>query len=102
MRADAGLLDRVLANILENALRHSPGRREVVVQAGRLGDRVQIRVVDRGPGVPDEAKDQIFAPFQRGGTHRGARAWASAWPSPGVSPRRWTAPSGPRTRPVAG
>ena len=52
-----GLLDRVLANVLENALRHSPGRREVVVQAGRLGDRVQIRVVDRGPGVPDEAKD---------------------------------------------
>jgi two-component system sensor histidine kinase KdpD len=67
VRADAGLLDRVLANILENALRHSPGRREVVVQAGRLGDRVQIRVVDRGPGVPDAAKDQIFAPFQRGG-----------------------------------
>ena len=67
MRADAGLLDRVLANVLENALRHSPGRREVVVQAGRIGDRVQIRVVDRGPGVPDEAKDQIFAPFQRGG-----------------------------------
>ncbi len=65
--ADAGLLDRVLANILENALRHSPGRREVVVQAGRLKDRVQIRVVDRGPGVVDEAKDQIFAPFQRGG-----------------------------------
>ncbi len=65
--ADAGLLDRVLANILENALRHSPGRREVVVQAGRLKDRVQIRVVDRGPGVGEEAKDQIFAPFQRGG-----------------------------------
>ena len=67
VRADAGLLDRVLANVLENALRHSPGRREVVVQAGRLGGRVQIRVVDRGPGVSDEAKDQIFAPFQRGG-----------------------------------
>jgi two-component system sensor histidine kinase KdpD len=67
VRADAGLLDRVLANVLENALRHSPGRREVVVQAGRFNDRVQIRVVDRGPGVSDEAKDQIFAPFQRGG-----------------------------------
>jgi two-component system sensor histidine kinase KdpD len=67
VRADAGLLDRVLANVLENALRHSPGRREVVVQAGRLGRRVQMRVVDRGPGVSDEAKDQIFAPFQRGG-----------------------------------
>jgi two-component system sensor histidine kinase KdpD len=67
VRADAGLLDRVLANVLENALRHSPGRREVVVQAGRLNQRIQIRVVDRGPGVSDEAKDLIFAPFQRGG-----------------------------------
>ncbi|MDQ2781444.1 MAG: DUF4118 domain-containing protein, partial [Actinomycetota bacterium] len=72
VRADAGLLDRVLANVLENALRHSPGRREVVVQASRLGERVQVRVVDRGPGVSDAAKEQIFAPFQRGGdTPRG-------------------------------
>ena len=47
--ADAGLLDRVLANVLENAVRHSPGRREVLVQADRIGRRVQIRVVDRGP-----------------------------------------------------
>jgi len=65
--ADAGLLDRVLANVLENALRHSPGRREVVVQASRLADRVQIRVVDRGPGVDESARERIFAPFQRGG-----------------------------------
>ncbi|MDQ6897077.1 MAG: DUF4118 domain-containing protein, partial [Actinomycetota bacterium] len=65
--ADAGLLDRVLANVLENAVRHSPGRREVVVQAGRLKDRVQIRIVDRGPGVDAAARERIFAPFQRGG-----------------------------------
>ncbi len=65
--ADAGLFDRVLANVLENALRHSPGRREVVVQASRLGDRVQVRVVDRGPGVDAAARERIFAPFQRGG-----------------------------------
>ncbi|MEO7236526.1 MAG: ATP-binding protein [Lapillicoccus sp.] len=65
--ADAGLLDRVLANVLENALRHSPGRREVVVQASRLADRVQVRVVDRGPGVDAAARERIFAPFQRGG-----------------------------------
>jgi two-component system sensor histidine kinase KdpD len=63
--ADAGLLDRVLANILENALRHSPGRQEVVVSGSVIGGRIQIRVVDRGSGVPDELKDRIFAPFQR-------------------------------------
>ena len=71
-RADAGLLDRVLANVLENALKHSPGRQEVVVSGSVIGSRIQIRVVDRGTGVPDHAKDQIFAPFQRfGDTPRG-------------------------------
>lgn len=66
-QADSGLLDRVLANVLENALRHSPGRQEVVVHASSVGDRIQLRVVDRGVGVPEEAKDLIFAPFQRFG-----------------------------------
>ena len=66
-RADAGLLDRVLANVLENALKHSPGRQEVVVSGSVIGARIQIRVVDRGTGVPDQAKEQIFAPFQRFG-----------------------------------
>jgi len=71
-RADPGLLDRVLANVLENALRHSPGRQEVVVSGSLIGDRLQVRVVDRGVGVPDQAKEQIFAPFRRlGDTLRG-------------------------------
>ncbi|WP_245735912.1 DUF4118 domain-containing protein [Pedococcus cremeus] len=65
--ADAGLLDRVLANILENALRHSPGRQEVLVRASSVAQRVQVRVIDRGVGVPDTAKEFIFAPFQRYG-----------------------------------
>ena len=64
-RADAGLLDRVLANVLENALRHSPGRQEVVVSGSVIGNRLQIRVVDRGIGVPDRLKEEIFAPFRR-------------------------------------
>jgi len=71
-RADAGLLDRVLANVLENALKHSPGRQEVVVNGSVIGRRLQIRVVDRGIGVPDPAKEQMFAPFRRvGDTERG-------------------------------
>jgi two-component system sensor histidine kinase KdpD len=71
-RADAGLLDRVLANVLENAVRHSPGRQEIVVNGSVIGDRFQIRVVDRGSGVPDNAKEEIFAPFRRfGDTPRG-------------------------------
>jgi two-component system, OmpR family, sensor histidine kinase KdpD len=66
-RGDAGLLDRVLGNVLENALKHSPGRQEVVISGSVINGRLQIRVVDRGTGVPDHAKEQIFAPFQRFG-----------------------------------
>jgi two-component system sensor histidine kinase KdpD len=66
-QADSGLLDRVLANVLENALKNSPGRQEVVIRGSVIGDRIQIRVVDRGIGVPDAEKEQIFAPFKRVG-----------------------------------
>src|SRR6478752_1522674 len=66
VRADLGLLDRVLANVVENALRHS-GDAEVRLTAGRIGATVQLRVIDRGPGVSDADKERIFAAFQRAG-----------------------------------
>ncbi len=70
---DEVLLDRVLVNVLENALQHSGGRQEVVVRAYATGPVVQVRVVDRGAGVPDAAKAAMFAPFQRlGDAPRGA------------------------------
>ncbi|MEU8761083.1 ATP-binding protein, partial [Streptomyces sp. NPDC048659] len=70
---DRGLLERAVANIVENAVKYSPGGVPVLVSAGAVAGQVQIRVVDRGPGVPDDAKDRIFAPFQRyGDAPRGA------------------------------
>ncbi|MFF5703962.1 DUF4118 domain-containing protein [Streptomyces sp. NPDC012794] len=70
---DPGLLERSVANVVENAVKYSPPGRRVLVAASFLGDRVELRVVDRGPGVPDQAKDRIFAPFQRhGDAPRGA------------------------------
>ncbi|MFC7812637.1 ATP-binding protein [Streptomyces olivaceus] len=70
---DAGLLERAMANLVENAVKYSPAGRAVLVAASALADRVEVRVVDRGPGVPDEAKDRIFEPFQRyGDAPRGA------------------------------
>ncbi|MER6166081.1 sensor histidine kinase [Streptomyces violaceorubidus] len=70
---DAGLLERAMANLVENAVKYSPDGRTVLVAASALADRVEVRVVDRGPGVPDEAKDRIFEPFQRyGDAPRGA------------------------------
>lgn len=67
VEVDKGLLERVVANIVENAVKYSPERVPVVVSASALGERVELRVVDRGPGVPDESKEGIFEPFQRFG-----------------------------------
>ncbi|MGW4159111.1 DUF4118 domain-containing protein [Streptomyces sp. NPDC004788] len=70
---DRGLLERAVANIVENAVKYSPAGVPVLVKAGAFADRVELRVVDRGPGVPDEAKDRIFGAFQRyGDAPRGA------------------------------
>ncbi|MER6254616.1 sensor histidine kinase KdpD [Streptomyces sp. NPDC001584] len=64
---DRGLLERAVANIVENAVKYNPAGRPVNVSASALADRLELRVADRGPGVPDEAKDRIFEPFQRHG-----------------------------------
>ncbi|MFI8993897.1 ATP-binding protein [Streptomyces sp. NPDC053542] len=70
---DPGLLERCVANLVENAVKYSPDGAPVTVAASALGERVDVRVVDRGPGVPDAAKDRIFEPFQRyGDAPRGA------------------------------
>ncbi len=63
--ADAGLLERVLANVLENALRFSPPGQPPRVSASAHHDRVEIRVIDRGRGLGVEEKQRVFAPFQR-------------------------------------
>ncbi|MGA5316340.1 DUF4118 domain-containing protein [Streptomyces pseudogriseolus] len=67
VHVDRGLLERAVANVVENAVNHSPPGEKALVSASALGDRVELRVVDRGPGVPDEAKERIFEPFQRYG-----------------------------------
>jgi two-component system, OmpR family, sensor histidine kinase KdpD len=66
--ADAGLLERVLANLIDNGLRYAPNC-VVRVNAGRVGDRVLINVIDEGPGIPHGAEEKIFAAFQRLGDH---------------------------------
>ncbi|RRR98299.1 sensor histidine kinase [Glycomyces terrestris] len=63
--ADPGLLQRILVNVIANALRYSPGGEPPRVTAGIHGGAVELRVVDRGPGVPDEDRETMFRPFQR-------------------------------------
>ncbi|MFI9595054.1 sensor histidine kinase [Nonomuraea sp. NPDC052265] len=63
--ADPALLERVLVNLMANAVRHSPPEQPVLITASRHGDQVEIRVIDRGPGLPPEAHDRVFQHFQR-------------------------------------
>ncbi|TGO05298.1 DUF4118 domain-containing protein [Serinibacter arcticus] len=62
--ADPGLLQRVLVNLLSNAVRHSAGA-PVRIATSTLGERGQIRVIDRGPGIPADRRADVFVPFQR-------------------------------------
>ena len=61
--ADPGLLQRILANLLENALLRTADGAEIQVSAGPVHDRVEIRVADRGPWSPATDRDGVFDPF---------------------------------------
>jgi two-component system sensor histidine kinase KdpD len=63
--ADPGLLERVIANLLGNAIRYSPPGSPPQVSGSSLGERVELRVIDRGPGIPPTYLERVFAPFQR-------------------------------------
>jgi len=62
--ADAGLLERVLSNVIDNALHYAP-QSMVRVNAGQVGTRVLMNIVDEGPGVSKGAAERMFQPFQR-------------------------------------
>jgi two-component system, OmpR family, sensor histidine kinase KdpD len=68
---DPGLLERAIANLLHNGLVHgasasaSAGGGGLRVEAGTVAGRIDVRVVDRGPGVPREDRERIFHPFER-------------------------------------
>jgi len=72
VRVDAGQIERVLVNLIENALKYSPPDELVHVQVTSTASEALIRVVDHGPGVAPADRDRIFEPFQRA-TDGGAR-----------------------------
>jgi two-component system sensor histidine kinase KdpD len=65
VQADAGLLERVIANVIENALRYNPPGERIRVAASAHADTVELRVVDRGPGIAPDVRRAVFEPFQR-------------------------------------
>jgi two-component system, OmpR family, sensor histidine kinase KdpD len=65
VQADAPLLERALANVVDNAVRYTPPAHTVLVEAGEVAGHIDLRVVDRGPGIPQRQRDRMFQPFQR-------------------------------------
>ena len=63
---DAVLIERVLSNLLENAAKYAPAGSVLDLTGNRVGEFVEVAVMDRGPGFPDRRRDELFAPFVRG------------------------------------
>ncbi|MFC4275081.1 sensor histidine kinase [Achromobacter aloeverae] len=74
VRADLGMIERVLTNLLDNALRHSPAGGGVEVAVRRSGARVEVRVADQGPGVAEALRETLFTR---------ASVWSHAGPERG-------------------
>jgi len=102
VRVDATQIERILVNLLENALRFSSSADPVRLVSSAEGDRVLTRIVDRGPGLSAGELERIFEPFERGsravgGTGlglaiakgfaqaNGGRVWAESEPGKGAS-----------------
>jgi signal transduction histidine kinase len=68
--ADPEQLQRVLYNLLQNAVRHTPADGSVVVRAARTPGAVEIEVADTGPGIPAGERERVFEPFTRGDASR--------------------------------
>jgi len=66
VRADRDRLHQVVANVLDNAARHSPPGGAVTVTASRQADALSVQVQDEGPGIPAEERAQVFERFSRG------------------------------------
>lgn len=72
VRGDAALLERAVANVIGNAVAFTPAGKPVRVEAGAFADRLYLRIVDRGTGIPRSERERVFQPFQRlGDRHRG-------------------------------
>ncbi len=65
VNADPMLLERVVVNLTANALRYSPDGKPPRITGSALGDHVELRITDRGPGIAPQDRERVFAPFQR-------------------------------------
>jgi PAS domain S-box-containing protein len=66
VKADPTIVERIVENLLANAVKHTPGDSRIWVRVERADDGASIVVEDDGPGVPPEARERIFEPFAQG------------------------------------
>ncbi|WP_144141350.1 sensor histidine kinase [Paraburkholderia sp. BCC1884] len=72
VNADLGMIERVLTNLLDNAIRHTPAEGSIEVDLANKDGKVSVTVSDTGSGIPAELRDGLFErPFSSGGAHRG-------------------------------
>jgi two-component system, OmpR family, sensor histidine kinase KdpD len=71
VEADAAQLERAVANLLDNAIRHGAGQ-PVTVRARQVQYRLRLEISDRGPGIPKADLESVFEPFVRGSAAHGA------------------------------
>ena len=65
--ANGELLERVIINLVSNAIKYSPSQSDVSVTIHRQADQlIEVRVADQGPGIPSDLMDTLFKPYQRG------------------------------------
>jgi two-component system sensor histidine kinase BaeS len=76
--ADPAQLSRALRNVMTNAAQHTPSGRGVRVTATLAGERVEIRVADQGPGIPEADLPHVFERFYRSDPSRAGRPGAGA------------------------
>ena len=102
VQADETLLERVVANLVANAARHSPPDQPVMLTGSALADRVELRVIDRGPGIPRRRPGADVRAVRTVPRGPAPRVWGSGSRCPAASPRRWAPPSSRRTPRAAG
>jgi two-component system sensor histidine kinase KdpD len=103
VNVDAVQIQRVLANLIENAMKFSPPASRVLVRITATRKEAIVRVVDQGPGLPEEELERVFEPFYRHGSDvrsgaglglaiargfaaaNGGRVWAESRPDQGAT-----------------
>lgn len=78
VRGDAGLLQQLVANLLENALRHAGPVPDVSLKLASRGNLAVLEVADRGPGIPASQRERALQPFERLGDGAGSSGFGLA------------------------